>query len=51
MMFPDFPYHELEESYVHSEEVIKYLKNYLIHHDLNQYIKVNLCTLTYSFVK
>ncbi|XP_042892554.1 flavin-containing monooxygenase FMO GS-OX5-like isoform X3 [Penaeus japonicus] len=41
MAFPDFPFPEADESFVHHSEVKKYLENYAQHFDLYPHIKFN----------
>lgn len=42
MQFPDFPFPEKEESFVHHADVLNYLEDYAMHYNLHQYIKVTL---------
>lgn len=40
MQFPDFPFPEQEESFLHHTEVLSYLEDYAKHYNLHQYIRV-----------
>ncbi|XP_050725812.1 uncharacterized protein LOC127003340 isoform X2 [Eriocheir sinensis] len=39
MQFPDFPFPEQEESFLHHTDVLGYLEDYAKHYELHQYIK------------
>lgn len=39
MQFPDFPFPEQEESFLHHTDILGYLEDYAKHYELHQYIK------------
>ena len=41
MAFPDFPFQDLEESFVHHSQVLDYLKQYCEHFQLERFIQFN----------
>jgi len=50
MAFPDFPFKNYEESFIHHTKVLAYLEEYCQHFDLRKFIKFNtkVCTVSPS---